>query len=199
MIQCKPPVAPWCNNLSLAGKRPVRIQLPLIRIQYLRGVLGFRSAGHIQLYVHTFAEFILDSQNLEPSSWMSAILVCVSLTKGLLDTFIICFTVWQNHNHGFVLIRVASFHLTLQVVLMVSQSRKEHTLAQFPVYKQRLLWWVPTSKLALYNYYSNDKMQHTFGGFVKHRLQVLSLSEVRLCTYIMKVIYYKVALWQGCS
>ena len=32
MIQCKPPVTPWCNNLSLAGKRPVRIKLPLTRI-----------------------------------------------------------------------------------------------------------------------------------------------------------------------
>ena len=36
-----------CNNLSLAGKRPVRIKLPLTQIQYLREVLGFRSAGHI--------------------------------------------------------------------------------------------------------------------------------------------------------
>ena len=47
MIQCKPPVTLWCNNLSLAGKRPVRIKLPLTRIQYLREVPAFRSAGHI--------------------------------------------------------------------------------------------------------------------------------------------------------
>ena len=39
----------WCNNLSLAGKRPVRIKLPLTQIQYLREVPGFRSAGHIYL------------------------------------------------------------------------------------------------------------------------------------------------------
>ena len=47
MIQCKPPVTRWCNNLSLAGKRPVRIKSPITRIQYLREVPGFRSAGHI--------------------------------------------------------------------------------------------------------------------------------------------------------
>ena len=28
MIQSKPPVTRWCNNLNLAGKRPVRIKLP---------------------------------------------------------------------------------------------------------------------------------------------------------------------------
>ena len=47
MIQCKPPVTPWFNNQSLSGKRPVRIKLPQTRIQYLREVPGFRSAGHI--------------------------------------------------------------------------------------------------------------------------------------------------------
>ena len=47
MIQCKTPVTPWCNNLSLAEKRPVRIKSPITRIQYLREVPGFRSAGHI--------------------------------------------------------------------------------------------------------------------------------------------------------
>ena len=47
MIQCKPPVTPWYNNLSLSGKRPVRIKLPLTQIQYLREVPGFHSAGHI--------------------------------------------------------------------------------------------------------------------------------------------------------
>ena len=47
MIQCKPPVTRWCNNLSLAWKRPVRIKLPLTQIQYLCEVPGFRSAGHI--------------------------------------------------------------------------------------------------------------------------------------------------------
>ena len=47
MIQSKPHVTHWCNNLSLAGKRPVRIKLPLTQIQYLREVPGFRSAGHI--------------------------------------------------------------------------------------------------------------------------------------------------------
>ena len=47
MIQCKTPVTPRCNNLSLAEKRPVRIKSPITRIQYLREVPGFRSAGHI--------------------------------------------------------------------------------------------------------------------------------------------------------
>ena len=47
MIQCKPPVTPWFNNPSLAGKRPVQVKLPLTRIQYLREVPGFRSAGNI--------------------------------------------------------------------------------------------------------------------------------------------------------
>ena len=47
MIQSKPLVTRWCNNLSLAGKRPVWINLPLTQIQYLREVPGFRSAGHI--------------------------------------------------------------------------------------------------------------------------------------------------------
>ena len=47
MIQSKPPVTRWCNNLSLAGKRPVRIKLPVTQIQYLREVPGFHSAGHI--------------------------------------------------------------------------------------------------------------------------------------------------------
>ena len=51
MIQCKPPVTPWCNNLSLPGKRPVRIKLPVTQIQYLRKVPGFRSAGHIYMYI----------------------------------------------------------------------------------------------------------------------------------------------------
>ena len=51
MIQCKPPVTRWCNNLSLAGKRPVRIKLPLTQIQYLREVPGFRSAGPINYLV----------------------------------------------------------------------------------------------------------------------------------------------------
>ena len=36
-----------CNNLSLAGKRPVWIKLSLSQIQYLRKVPGFPSAGHI--------------------------------------------------------------------------------------------------------------------------------------------------------
>ena len=40
MIQCNPPVT-QCNNLSLAGKRPVRIKLPLTQIQYLHEVPGF--------------------------------------------------------------------------------------------------------------------------------------------------------------
>jgi len=44
--QCKPPATPWCNNLSIAGKRSVRIKLPLSRIQYLREVPGFRSADY---------------------------------------------------------------------------------------------------------------------------------------------------------
>ena len=35
------------NNLSLAEKQPVRKNSPLTRIQYLREVPGFRSAGHI--------------------------------------------------------------------------------------------------------------------------------------------------------
>ena len=30
------PVTCWCNNLSLAGKRPVWIKLPLTHIEYLR-------------------------------------------------------------------------------------------------------------------------------------------------------------------
>ena len=47
MIQCKPPVTHWHNNLSLAAKRPVRIKSPVTRVQYLREVTGFRSAGHI--------------------------------------------------------------------------------------------------------------------------------------------------------
>ena len=47
MIQYKPPVTRWCNNLSLAGKQPFRIKSPLTRIQYLWEVPGFRSAGHI--------------------------------------------------------------------------------------------------------------------------------------------------------
>ena len=47
MIQCKPPMTCWCNNLSFARKQPVRIKSPLIQIQYLREVPGFRSAGHI--------------------------------------------------------------------------------------------------------------------------------------------------------
>ena len=47
MIQSKPPVTRWCNNLSLAGKQPVRIKLPLTQIQYLHEVPGFRSVGHI--------------------------------------------------------------------------------------------------------------------------------------------------------
>ena len=46
MIQCKPPVTCWCNNLSLAGKRPAQIELPLTQIQYLRKVPGFPSVGH---------------------------------------------------------------------------------------------------------------------------------------------------------
>ena len=36
----------WCNNLNLAGKRPVRIKSPRTQIQYLWEVPGFRSAGH---------------------------------------------------------------------------------------------------------------------------------------------------------
>ena len=51
MIQCKPPVTQWCNNLSLAGKQPVRIKLPLSQIQYLCEVPGFHSAGHIYLCI----------------------------------------------------------------------------------------------------------------------------------------------------
>ena len=47
MIQCKLPVTRWCNNLSLAGKQPVWIKLPLTQIQYLRKVPGFPSAAHI--------------------------------------------------------------------------------------------------------------------------------------------------------
>ena len=47
MIQCKPPVTRWCNNLSLAGKQSVQIKSLLTRIQYLQEVPGFRSAGHI--------------------------------------------------------------------------------------------------------------------------------------------------------
>ena len=47
MIQSKPPVTRWCNNLSLAGKRPVQIKLPLTQIQYLHKVLGFHSVGHM--------------------------------------------------------------------------------------------------------------------------------------------------------
>ena len=47
MIRCKAPVTPWCNNLSLTEKRPVRIKSPITWIQYLREVPGFRSAGHI--------------------------------------------------------------------------------------------------------------------------------------------------------
>ena len=47
MIQSKPLVTRWCNNLSLAGKRPVRIELPLTQTQYLHEVPGFCSAGHI--------------------------------------------------------------------------------------------------------------------------------------------------------
>ena len=50
MIQSKPPVTRWCNDLSLAGKRPVRIKLLLTQIQYLREVPGFRSAGHIYAF-----------------------------------------------------------------------------------------------------------------------------------------------------
>jgi len=53
MIQCKSPVTPWCNNLSLAGKRPVRIKLPLTQIQYLHKVPGFCSAGHKCQLHHT--------------------------------------------------------------------------------------------------------------------------------------------------
>ena len=49
MIQSKPPVTRWCDDLGLAGKLPVRIKLPLTQIQYLREVPGFRSAGHIYL------------------------------------------------------------------------------------------------------------------------------------------------------
>ena len=49
MIQCKPPVTRWCNNLSLAGKQPVQIKLPLTHIQHLREVLGSCSVGHILL------------------------------------------------------------------------------------------------------------------------------------------------------
>ena len=41
----------WCNNLSLAGKRPVLIKLPLSQIQYLREVPGFRSTGHIRMSI----------------------------------------------------------------------------------------------------------------------------------------------------
>ena len=55
MVQYKLPVTPWCNNLSLAGKRPERIKSPLTRIQYLREVPGFRSrVTYIFIYVYIF-------------------------------------------------------------------------------------------------------------------------------------------------
>ena len=58
MIQSKPPVTRWCNNLSLAGKRPVRIKLPLTQIQYLREVPGFRSAARQRVtYFYCIAAF----------------------------------------------------------------------------------------------------------------------------------------------
>ena len=49
-MQCKPPVTRWCNNPSLAGKRPVWIKS---QIQYLRNVPAFRSAGHNCQYAFT--------------------------------------------------------------------------------------------------------------------------------------------------
>ena len=56
MIQSELPVTRWCNNnLSLAGKRPVQIKLPLTQIQYLCNVPGFRSACHIcNCHLETF-------------------------------------------------------------------------------------------------------------------------------------------------
>ena len=55
MIQCKPPVTHWCNNLSLAGKRPVWIKSPITRIYYLREVPGFCLAGHLFNWLHEYA------------------------------------------------------------------------------------------------------------------------------------------------
>ena len=50
MIQYKPPITPRCNNLSLAGKRPVRIKSPLTRIQYLPGFRGSHNIMTSSLY-----------------------------------------------------------------------------------------------------------------------------------------------------
>ena len=47
MIKSNPAVTPWCNNLCWTEKRPVQIKSSLTRIQYLKEVPGFRSAGHI--------------------------------------------------------------------------------------------------------------------------------------------------------
>ena len=62
MIQCKPPVTRSCNNLSFAGKRPVRIKSPLTQIQYLWEVPGFRSAGHI---LHANIQRVLNIQTVD--------------------------------------------------------------------------------------------------------------------------------------
>ena len=55
MIQCKPPVTPWCNNLSLAEKRPVRIKSSLSNSNLIfAGSAGFSlSRSHI-VNIYTF-------------------------------------------------------------------------------------------------------------------------------------------------
>ena len=58
MIQCKTPVTPWCNSLSLAAKRPVWIKSPITRIQYLWEVPGFRSVGHIFLKLREIKSYL---------------------------------------------------------------------------------------------------------------------------------------------